>query len=204
MMENQFGEPQQEQSQGEPYIDEYQQGEGGLYPEIYQGFYPAPQNVVQQLTSAMIQIMQAIPMLAFGKAAGQVFLQRNWLPPEEHERLVSTYGAWATERAESMIPPIAGIGAAEAAAKHMYEQYRRKIAAPPAPAPAPRRKAKPAAGLTTDEKVSLADDAIEFYKEGKVWPDPADIVVWAEEKFTKSIKSADGKEVLELAKRRIT
>jgi hypothetical protein len=133
----------------------------------------------------------------------RMFFQVTWLRTEDRARLEATYGHWATSRAEAMIPPVAGVSACEAAAKHMYERYQATIGAPAAsrlplrPAPRPRK-----AGLTPEEVESMGDDILAFFDLNGRWPELADIVVWVEEKFDKSITEEAAKAVLDAAKRR--
>lgn len=134
----------------------------------------------------------------------RMFFQVAWLPTDDRARLEATYGHWATSRAEAMIPPVAGVGACEAAAKHMYEKYQATIGVPAAPGPpvrvtAPRPRK---AGLTPEEVESMGDDILAFYHLNDRWPELADIVVWVEEKFDKSVSEEAAKAVLDAAKRR--
>jgi hypothetical protein len=147
------------------------------------------------------------PMMLLTYTMGLVtrmFFQVGWLPSDDRARLEATYGHWATSRAEAMIPPAAGVSSCEAAAKHMYEKYQATIGVPAAPrppvqAPAPRPRK---AGLTPEEVESMGDDILAFFDLNKRWPELADIVVWVEEKFDKSITEEAAKAVLDAARRR--
>lgn len=56
-----------------------------------------------------------------------VFLlhSREWIPPDERERLETLYGTWCTRRAEIMVPH-GHLGDAQAYARQCYEKLRSK------------------------------------------------------------------------------